>query len=132
MEATAASVPLVLPPPPGGLGTVMVLATLPLLAGAALPWVLLRPNRLAPGGYLRLPPALLAVALGLALLPEDAGLIVAHGFDAEVLREAPAHPLAPARRRALLQRFAATAALRLACAEDPEGMRGLRGALRAE
>ena len=68
----------------------------------------------------------------LALLPEDAGLIVAHGFDAEVLREAPAHPLAPARRRALLQRFAATAALRLACAEDPEGMRELREALRAE
>lgn len=47
----------------------MVLATLPLLAGAALPWVLLRPNRLAPGEYLRLPPALLALALGLALLP---------------------------------------------------------------
>ena len=68
----------------------------------------------------------------LALLPEDTGLIVAHGLDAEVLREAPAHPLAPARRRALLQRFAATAALRLAWVEDPDGMRELRGALRAE
>ena len=71
-------------------------------------------------------------AFPLALLPEDAGLIVAHGLDAEVLREAPAHPLAPARRRALLQRFAATAALRLAWTEDPDGMRELRGALRVE
>ncbi|MBB5235598.1 ABC transporter permease [Deinococcus budaensis] len=73
MEATAASVPPPLPasrpPLPGGLGTVMALATLPLLAGTALPWVLLRPNRLAPGEFLRLPPALLALALGLALLP---------------------------------------------------------------
>ncbi|WP_425557197.1 ABC transporter permease [Deinococcus carri] len=40
-----------------------------MLAGALLPWVLLRPNRLAPGEYLRLPPALLGGALLLALLP---------------------------------------------------------------
>ena len=68
----------------------------------------------------------------LALLPEDAGLIVAHGLDAEMLRDAPAHPLAPARRRALLQRFAALAALRLAGLEDPDGMRAVRGALLVE
>lgn len=68
----------------------------------------------------------------LELLPEDTGLIVAHGLDAEVLREAPAHPLAPARRRALLQRFATLAALRLCYMEDPEGMAAMRGALRAE
>lgn len=68
----------------------------------------------------------------LELLPADTGLIVAHGLDAELLREAPAHPLAPARRRALLQRFATLAALRLSYAEDPEGMAALRGALRVE
>ena len=68
----------------------------------------------------------------LTLLPEDAGLIVAHGLDAEVLRDAPAHPLAPARRRALLQRFATLAALRLAGLEDPDGMRSVRGALLVE
>ncbi|WP_240741193.1 ABC transporter permease [Deinococcus sp. Arct2-2] len=53
----------------GDVPQVLVLAALPLLAGAALPWVLLRPNRLAPGEYLRLPPALLALMLVLALLP---------------------------------------------------------------
>ncbi len=68
----------------------------------------------------------------LDLLPSDTGLIVAHGLDAELLRQAPAHPLAPARRRALLQRFATLAALRLSYAEDPEGMAALRQALRAE
>ena len=49
-----------------------------------------------------------------------------------MLRDAPAHPLAPARRRALLQRFATIAAQRLAWLEDPEAMHGLRMALRAE
>ena len=68
----------------------------------------------------------------LELLPDETGLIVSHGLDAEVLREAPAHPLAPARRRALMQRFATLAALRLCCGEDPEGMAALRGALRVE
>ncbi|WP_409013418.1 ABC transporter permease [Deinococcus sp.] len=40
-----------------------------MLASGLLPWVLLRPNRLAPGEYLRLPGVWLAVALVLALLP---------------------------------------------------------------
>ncbi|MDL2344741.1 ABC transporter permease [Deinococcus sp. MIMF12] len=40
-----------------------------MLAGAVLPWVLLRPNRLAPGDSVGLPPALLAGAVLLALLP---------------------------------------------------------------
>ncbi|MFB9993469.1 ABC transporter permease [Deinococcus oregonensis] len=52
---------------------VLGLAALPMLVGAALPWVLLRPNRLAPGEYLRLPPALLAAMVILALLPLLAG-----------------------------------------------------------
>lgn len=66
------------------------------------------------------------------LLPVDAGLIVTCGREAEVVREAPAHPLPPARRRALLQRFATLAAQRLATLDDPAGMLGLRMALRAE
>lgn len=40
-----------------------------MLAGALLPWVLLRPNRLAPGEYLRLPPLLVGAGLLLAALP---------------------------------------------------------------
>ena len=68
----------------------------------------------------------------LELLPEDVGLIVAAGLEAELLREAPAHPVPGARRRALLQRFALLAAGRLAALEDPAGVADLRVALRAE
>jgi hypothetical protein len=67
-----------------------------------------------------------------ALLPEDTGLIVAAGFEAALLRDAPAHPLSPARRRALLHRFAMLAAGRLAAFEDPAGAADLRAALRVE
>ncbi|TDE86322.1 ABC transporter permease [Deinococcus sp. S9] len=52
-----------------GTNTVLMLAMLPMLLGALLPWVLLRPNRLAPGTYLHLPPALVGAALLLAVLP---------------------------------------------------------------
>ena len=68
----------------------------------------------------------------LPLLPDETGLIVAADGSADLLREAPAHPLPSARRRALLYRFAALAALRLAALEDPAGMADLRAALRAE
>ncbi|MDA8248823.1 MAG: MmcB family DNA repair protein [Rhodospirillales bacterium] len=71
-------------------------------------------------------------AFPLALLPDAAGLIVAAAGMAEIVREAPAHPLAPARRRRLLHRFASLAALRLAALEDPAGAADLRAALRAE
>lgn len=47
------------------------------------------------------------------LLPEGAGLIVADRFGAAILREAPRVPLAPARRKASLLRFARHAADRL-------------------
>ncbi|GAC1339366.1 MAG: DNA repair putative endonuclease MmcB [Acetobacteraceae bacterium] len=67
-----------------------------------------------------------------ALLPEDTGLIVVHGRDAELVREAPSHPLPPARRRALLHRFATLAAQRLAGLQDPGGVAFLRAALSAE
>ena len=66
------------------------------------------------------------------LLPEDAGLLVTDGPDAALLREAPAHPLAPARRRALLHRYAMVAAGRLAALSDPMGRAELRAALRVE
>lgn len=46
------------------------------------------------------------------ILPEEPGLIVADGFGGAVLREAPATPLAPARRKALTIAFARLAALR--------------------
>jgi len=67
-----------------------------------------------------------------ALLPQEAGLIVADGLDAALLREPPEHPLAPARRRALLHRFAMLSATRLAAVADPAGFAELRAALRAE
>ena len=66
------------------------------------------------------------------LLPDDAGLIVAAAPGADILREAPAHPLAASRRRALLHRFAHLAATRLVGLEDPAGVAGLRAALRVE
>lgn len=71
-------------------------------------------------------------AFPLDLLPADVGLIVAADGMAELLREAPSHPLAPARRRSLLHRFATLAALRLTAAEDPAGAAALHAALRAE
>jgi hypothetical protein len=71
-------------------------------------------------------------AFPLGLLPAEVGLIVASEGVAEIIREAPAHPLPPARRRSLLQRFAWLAALRLAALEDPVGAADLRAALRTE
>ena len=66
------------------------------------------------------------------MLPVEAGLIVADATYAEILREPPSHALAPARRRALMQRFATLAADRLAWLADPEGMAALRSASRVE
>jgi hypothetical protein len=48
------------------------------------------------------------------VLPEEPGLIVADGFGGAVLREAPAVPLAGARRKALTIAFGRLAALRAA------------------
>ena len=68
----------------------------------------------------------------LELLPDEVGLIVAHGLEAEVLRDAPEHRLPAARRRALTHRFAAIAASRLACLDDPAAALSVRVALRVE
>ena len=46
------------------------------------------------------------------VLPDEPGLIVADGFGGAVIRDAPATPLAPARRKALTLAFARLAAMR--------------------
>ncbi|MEL6473449.1 MAG: MmcB family DNA repair protein [Pseudomonadota bacterium] len=48
-----------------------------------------------------------------AMIPDDAGLIVADGFGGACLREAPTHKLPAARRKAMTLRFARVAAQRL-------------------
>jgi hypothetical protein len=55
----------------------------------------------------------------LELIPEECGLIVADGFGAAFMREARSEPLAAARRRAVLLRFAVLAAGRLRRLLDP-------------
>jgi len=54
------------------------------------------------------------------LLPDDTGLIIADGYDAEILRMAPETRLAPARRAALTRRIARDAARRLQRLADPQ------------
>ncbi|MGA9865138.1 MAG: MmcB family DNA repair protein [Acetobacteraceae bacterium] len=66
------------------------------------------------------------------VLPQETGLIVVDGLEAELLRPAPNLPIAVARRRVLLHRFAVLAAGRLAAVEDPAGVVAVRMALRAE
>jgi hypothetical protein len=51
--------------------------------------------------------------------PAEAGLIVADRYDAAIVREAASRPLAPARRKAELLRFARRTARRLAVQVDP-------------
>lgn len=53
------------------------------------------------------------------IMPPDAGLIVADGYDAAIVREAPEHRLSGAARRAVLLRFAQAAADRLHGLWDP-------------
>jgi hypothetical protein len=55
------------------------------------------------------------------IMPEDAGLIVADAYGAEIVREAAPRPVAPATRRAVLLRFALAAAERLHRLADPGG-----------
>jgi hypothetical protein len=53
------------------------------------------------------------------IIPDDVGLIVADAYGGAVIREPVERPLAPARRRAILLRFAALAADRLQALLDP-------------
>ena len=65
------------------------------------------------------PPHLAPILEQERYLPGDAGLIVADRYDAAVVRDAAHRPLAPARRKAELLRFARRAARRLAAQIDP-------------
>jgi hypothetical protein len=57
--------------------------------------------------------------LDVGILPEDAGLIVADSYGAEILRSAPTHPLVAARRKAVTVSFGRVAAQRLHGLWDP-------------
>ena len=65
------------------------------------------------------PPDLASICDGERFLPNEAGLIVADRYDAVVVRNAAHRPLAPARRKAELLRFARRAARRLSVQIDP-------------
>jgi hypothetical protein len=56
------------------------------------------------------------------VLPEDRGLILADSFGAAIVRDARHHPLAGARRKAVLLRFALMAAGALHALADPDAM----------
>jgi len=53
------------------------------------------------------------------LLPDGTGLIIADGYDAEILRMGPETKLAGARRKAVMHKFARHAASRWQSARDP-------------
>jgi hypothetical protein len=69
--------------------------------------------------YWAVPPGLAAILDGEEYLPNEAGLIVADRYDSALVREAVRRPLAPARRKAELLRFARRAARRLSEQLDP-------------
>jgi len=56
------------------------------------------------------------------IMPDEAGLIVADRFGAEIVREAEPRVIAPATRRAVMLRFAMAAADRLHRLADPAGL----------
>ena len=69
--------------------------------------------------YWAVPPYLSAILDQDRYLPSEAGLIVADRYDAVIARNAAHRPLAPARRKAELLRFARRAARRLSAQIDP-------------
>ncbi|WP_418592208.1 MmcB family DNA repair protein [Ponticoccus sp. (in: a-proteobacteria)] len=56
------------------------------------------------------------------LLPGETGLIIADGYDAEILRMGPEEKLAAARRAKLTRKFAVHAARRLQALRDPDAL----------
>ena len=60
----------------------------------------------------------------LAIFPDDAGLILADGYGAELVRAAPEHRLTGATRRSMLVRYGRAAALRLQALADPAAATG--------
>jgi hypothetical protein len=70
--------------------------------------------------YWGLPPELDRVPLeGEAFLPQTCGVIVADGYDAEIIRPAASLPLAAARRKAEIERLARASLRRLVTGGDP-------------
>ena len=69
--------------------------------------------------YWAVPPALARILDEERYLPGEAGLIVADRYDAAIVRDAAVRPLAPARRKAELLRFARRSARRLSAQIDP-------------
>ncbi|MEM6373693.1 MAG: MmcB family DNA repair protein [Pseudomonadota bacterium] len=53
------------------------------------------------------------------VLPADSGLILADGYDAEIIRMPAEHKLAAARRKVMVHKFATQAARRLQAVRDP-------------
>ena len=53
------------------------------------------------------------------LLPAETGLIIADAYGAEIIRMGPDTPLAAARRKVMVQKFARHAAIRLQGFRDP-------------
>ena len=67
-----------------------------------------------------MPPGIDAKLLdGLDFKPDCCGVIVADGYDAEIVRPAPSHPLAAARRKVEVERLARAALRRHTVAGDP-------------
>jgi hypothetical protein len=58
-------------------------------------------------------------AMDPAIIPQEAGLIVADSYGAEILRDTGDHPVHASRRKALTLSFARTAAQRLHALWDP-------------
>lgn len=74
--------------------------------------------------YWGLPPTLDPAPLaGAAFLPDHCGLIVADGYDAEILRPAPLRQLAAARRKVETERLARASLRRLVTLGDPQTLR---------
>ena len=69
--------------------------------------------------YWAVPQALAGILEEARFLPGEAGLLVADRYDAAIVREAAPRPLAAARRKAEVLRFARRAARRLSAQIDP-------------
>ncbi|MCP5392632.1 MAG: MmcB family DNA repair protein [Sphingomonadaceae bacterium] len=71
--------------------------------------------------YWGLPPELDRGPLeGADFMPDCCGVIVADGYDAEIVRPAPSRPLAAARRKVEVERLARAALRRMVAASDPD------------
>jgi hypothetical protein len=71
--------------------------------------------------YWGLPPELDRAPLeGEAFLPDRCGVIVADGYDGEIIRPAPTTLIAPARRKVEVERLARAALRRLVTGGDPQ------------